>query len=260
MRSSPAHPPASGANLRGCSRATVIGWCWRRAARPAGRRSPMRSRARGRSASAGAGDRSRAARMPATASTRRLPANGLEPQFVVNNAGFGLVGAAESRDRAEQLAMIDLNVRTLTDFSLRWVEPMTRHRGGLLNVASVAGFLPGSGLGGLLRQQGLCGVVHRGAASGMEEPRRCGSPPCVRGRCRPNFRHAPASSNAESPPLLEVSADSGRGGGLSRADGRAPAGGAGLPQQAHRGAVRRSCRASSCSAGVERQQRRRTLR
>ena len=74
-----------------------------------------------------------------------LAANDVEPQFVVNNAGFGLVGAVEARERNEQLSMIDLNIRTLTDFSLRWLEPMTRHRGGLLNVASVAGFLPGPG-------------------------------------------------------------------------------------------------------------------
>jgi short-subunit dehydrogenase len=74
-----------------------------------------------------------------------LASHGLEPQFVINNAGFGLIGPAETRDRAEQLAMIELNVRTLTDFSLRWIEPMTRHRGGLLNVASVAGFIPGPG-------------------------------------------------------------------------------------------------------------------
>lgn len=74
-----------------------------------------------------------------------LAAHGLEPQFVVNNAGFGLVGGVESRDRNEQLGMIDLNIRTLTDFSLRWLDAMTRHRGGLLNVASVAGFLPGPG-------------------------------------------------------------------------------------------------------------------
>lgn len=74
-----------------------------------------------------------------------LAQEGLAPQFVVNNAGFGLVGAVESRERSEQLSMIDLNIRTLTDFSLRWVEPMTAHRGGLLNVASVAGFLPGPG-------------------------------------------------------------------------------------------------------------------
>lgn len=72
-----------------------------------------------------------------------LAQNNLEPQFVVNNAGFGLSGLAETHARDELLAMIDLNVRTLTDLSLRWLDPMTRHRGGLLNVASVAGFMPG---------------------------------------------------------------------------------------------------------------------
>jgi short-subunit dehydrogenase len=74
-----------------------------------------------------------------------LARENLEPQFVVNNAGFGLIGAAVARDRKEQLDMIELNVRTLTDFSLRWIDSLTRHRGGLLNVASVAGFIPGPG-------------------------------------------------------------------------------------------------------------------
>ena len=41
-----------------------------------------------------------------------LSAAGLEPEIVVNNAGFGLVGDAVNLDRGEQLAMIDLNVRT----------------------------------------------------------------------------------------------------------------------------------------------------
>jgi short-subunit dehydrogenase len=75
--------------------------------------------------------------------SHELISRGLEPAIVVNNAGFGLVGPAAAIDRTEQLAMIDLNVRTLTDMSLRWVESLTRHRGGILNVASVAGFLPG---------------------------------------------------------------------------------------------------------------------
>ena len=70
----------------------------------------------------------------------------LEPNFVVNNAGFGLVGTAAELDRAEQLAMIDLNARALTDLSLRFVDSLARHRGGILNVASVAGFMPGPGL------------------------------------------------------------------------------------------------------------------
>jgi short-subunit dehydrogenase len=71
---------------------------------------------------------------------------GLEPQYVVNNAGFGLLGTAANLDRADQLAMIDLNVRTLADLSLAFVDTLSRHRGGILNVASVAGFLPGPGM------------------------------------------------------------------------------------------------------------------
>ena len=42
--------------------------------------------------------------------------------------------------------MIDLNVRVLTDLSLRFVDSLARHRGGILNVASVAGFMPGPGM------------------------------------------------------------------------------------------------------------------
>jgi hypothetical protein len=75
--------------------------------------------------------------------SHELIARGLEPAVIVNNAGFGLSGSAVVLDRGEQLAMIDLNVRTLTDMSLRWIESLTRHRGGILNVASVAGFLSG---------------------------------------------------------------------------------------------------------------------
>jgi short-subunit dehydrogenase len=72
-----------------------------------------------------------------------LAARGLEPQIVVNNAGFGLCGEAARLDRAQQLAMIDLNVRALTDLSLRWIESLARHRGGIINIASVSSFFPG---------------------------------------------------------------------------------------------------------------------
>src|SRR5262249_60731604 len=46
----------------------------------------------------------------------------------------------------EQLAMIDLNLRALTDLSLAFVDSLARHQGGILNVASVAAFLPGPGM------------------------------------------------------------------------------------------------------------------
>ena len=81
----------------------------------------------------------------ATRIEKVLAVHAFEPQFVVNNAGFGLIGRAVELDCAEQLAMIDLNVRSLTDLSLAFVKSLVRHRGGILNVASVAGFLPGPG-------------------------------------------------------------------------------------------------------------------
>ena len=75
-----------------------------------------------------------------------LAAHGLEPEYVVNNAGFGLVGEAAQLDHAEQLAMIDLNIRSLTELSLAFADTLARVRGGILNVASVAGFIPGPGM------------------------------------------------------------------------------------------------------------------
>jgi short-subunit dehydrogenase len=75
-----------------------------------------------------------------------LQARNLEPNYIVNNAGFALFGNADSINRAEQIAMIDLNVRLLTELSLRFVDALARHRGGLLNVASVASFTPGPGM------------------------------------------------------------------------------------------------------------------
>ena len=75
-----------------------------------------------------------------------LSAEGAEVEFVVNNAGFGLFGNAIEMDRAEQLDIIAVNIRSLTDLSLRFSDSLIRHRGGILNVSSIAGFLPGPGM------------------------------------------------------------------------------------------------------------------
>jgi uncharacterized protein len=82
----------------------------------------------------------------ASAIAAELSSLALEPAIVVNNAGFGLTGAAAALSRDEQLAMIDLNVRALTELSLMFVDSLARHRGGILNVASLAAFLPGPGM------------------------------------------------------------------------------------------------------------------
>jgi len=75
-----------------------------------------------------------------------LSAAGADVEYVVNNAGFGVFGLAVKRDRAEQLNIITVNIRALTDLSLRFSDSLIRNRGGILNVGSIAGFLPGPGM------------------------------------------------------------------------------------------------------------------
>ena len=70
---------------------------------------------------------------------------GLTPRFLVNNAGFGLLGRAIELDAAEQLAIVDLNMRALTALTLRFLPAIVAAKGGVLNVASVAAFMPGPG-------------------------------------------------------------------------------------------------------------------
>jgi short-subunit dehydrogenase len=70
---------------------------------------------------------------------------GVAVQYLVNNAGFGLIGRVYELDRAEQLSMIDLNIRALTALTLRFLPEIRKARGGVLNVASVASFMPGPG-------------------------------------------------------------------------------------------------------------------
>jgi short-subunit dehydrogenase len=62
---------------------------------------------------------------------------------LVNNAGYGLVGAVATLDRKEQVGIVDLNIRALTDLTLRFLPEILQARGGILNVASTAAFQPG---------------------------------------------------------------------------------------------------------------------
>jgi short-subunit dehydrogenase len=75
-----------------------------------------------------------------------LASEGVEVEYLVNNAGFGLFGNAIELDRADQLGIIAVNIRAMTDLSLRFSDHLIRHRGGILNVGSIAGFLPGPGM------------------------------------------------------------------------------------------------------------------
>ncbi len=73
---------------------------------------------------------------------------GIEIDALVNNAGYGLTGGFLDGDRDDLLAMIDLDVRALTDLTHRFGKGMrARGRGGVLNVASTAAFQPGPWMG-----------------------------------------------------------------------------------------------------------------
>lgn len=69
---------------------------------------------------------------------------GLAVDVLVNNAGFGHAGAFDKSQRADELGMIDLNVRALVELThIYWPQMLAAKRGGVLNVASTAAFQPG---------------------------------------------------------------------------------------------------------------------
>jgi len=57
---------------------------------------------------------------------------------LVNAAGFTRAGTTTALDAEEQLRMIDLDARALTDLCLRFAESIARRRGSILNVAAAS--------------------------------------------------------------------------------------------------------------------------
>ncbi|HSY74249.1 MAG TPA: SDR family oxidoreductase [Dongiaceae bacterium] len=75
---------------------------------------------------------------------RELSAQKISVDVLVNNAGFGLHDAFVKLPLQRQLEIIQVNVTALTELTgLFLPEMIQRKNGGILNVASVAGFLPG---------------------------------------------------------------------------------------------------------------------
>ena len=63
---------------------------------------------------------------------------------LVNCAGFGTFGAATDVPARDQLDLVDVNVRAVTALTLRFLPGMVaRGRGGILNVGSISGYVPG---------------------------------------------------------------------------------------------------------------------
>ena len=102
-----------------------------------------------------------------------LEAEGLAVDTLINNAGFGLAGkfAGLPRRPAER---DDRPQRAHPDRALPPRPPRdarARASGAILNVASTAAFQPGPNMAVYYRDQGLCPLLHRGAAPRAEGQR-----------------------------------------------------------------------------------------
>jgi len=74
----------------------------------------------------------------------QVQAAGRTIDFLVNNAGLGKRGPFAQSDVRLQLEMIDVNMRALVDLTHRFLPGMLeRKQGRILNIASIAGFVPG---------------------------------------------------------------------------------------------------------------------
>ena len=76
-----------------------------------------------------------------------LQGRGIMVDVLVNNAGFGAWGRFAELSLPRQLEMLQVNITALVHLTGLFLPGMLqRRRGGILNVASVAGFVPGPGM------------------------------------------------------------------------------------------------------------------
>ncbi len=141
--------------------------------------------------------------------------------------------------------MIDLNVRVLTELSLRFVASLTRHRGGILNVASVASFMPGPGMAVYHATKAyvlsFSEALHRElGGQGVRVTALCPGP------VETEFMARAGIPEGNFPHFLVRSAEPRRAGGLRRIDARAARGGAGLGQQGGGAAGAADAAAAAC--------------
>jgi len=68
---------------------------------------------------------------------------GLSIDYLVNNAGMGVFGLFREAELAAVVDMLELNMVSLTVLTKLFLEQLIAARGKIMNVASMAGFMPG---------------------------------------------------------------------------------------------------------------------
>ena len=69
---------------------------------------------------------------------------GIQVDYLINNAGFGDFGMFSETEWEKEHQMINLNITALTQFTKLYLQDMLKRKGGkIMNVASTAAFVPG---------------------------------------------------------------------------------------------------------------------
>jgi short-subunit dehydrogenase len=77
----------------------------------------------------------------------QVEAAGISVEYLVNNAGFGSVGPFAEMDVTQQLGIVQVNIAALTHLTRLFLPGMIKRGSGrIMNLGSVAGFLPGPGM------------------------------------------------------------------------------------------------------------------
>jgi len=72
-----------------------------------------------------------------------LISQGILIDYLVNNAGYGVYGLFQDSRLEDELAMMTVNMTSLTVLTKRFLPQILKRKGKIMNVASTAGFQPG---------------------------------------------------------------------------------------------------------------------
>jgi len=76
-----------------------------------------------------------------------LSGRGIVPDILINNAGFGMFGTFDRIGADTEADMIQLNITSLTELTkIIYRQMRSKGKGKILNVSSIAGFMPGPGM------------------------------------------------------------------------------------------------------------------
>ena len=91
----------------------------------------------------------------------RVAALGLVPDILINNAGLSTLGLVAKSVPEQEVNLVEVDVAAVVDLCSRFLPGMVdRHRGAVLNVASVARVRSTTRPGGVRCRQGVRAVLH----------------------------------------------------------------------------------------------------